>query len=86
MTMKEASFTCARCSRTTGRLDRAPVPGPTGAEIQARVCGACWSEWERMEVMVINELRLNFMDPRAAGILNEHMRQFLMIEEPDASG
>jgi Fe-S cluster biosynthesis and repair protein YggX len=35
-----------------------------------------------MEVMVINELRLNFMDPQAQTILIQHMKQFLMIEEP----
>jgi Fe-S cluster biosynthesis and repair protein YggX len=30
-----------------------------------------------MEVMVINELRLNFMDPASQEILNQHMRDFL---------
>jgi Fe-S cluster biosynthesis and repair protein YggX len=30
-----------------------------------------------MEVMVINELRLNFMDPGAQETLNKHMREFL---------
>jgi Fe-S cluster biosynthesis and repair protein YggX len=34
-----------------------------------------------MEVMVINELRLNFMDPQAQQILIQHMKQFLMLEE-----
>ena len=30
-----------------------------------------------MEVMVINELRLNFMDPASQVTLDQHMRQFL---------
>jgi Fe-S cluster biosynthesis and repair protein YggX len=30
-----------------------------------------------MEVMVINELRLNFMDPASQETLNRHMREFL---------
>jgi Fe-S cluster biosynthesis and repair protein YggX len=30
-----------------------------------------------MEVMVINELRLNFMDPGAQEVLSKHMREFL---------
>jgi len=37
-----------------------------------------------MEVMVINELRLDFMNPRAPQILNQHMRQFLMLDDTDA--
>jgi Fe-S cluster biosynthesis and repair protein YggX len=27
--------------------------------------------------MVINELRLNFMDPRSQEVLTQHMREFL---------
>jgi Fe-S cluster biosynthesis and repair protein YggX len=30
--------------------------------------------------MVINELRLNFMDPKAPDILHLHMREFLGLE------
>lgn len=75
-------FQCSRCNRASGELQKAPIPGEIGEEIRQRVCRACWQEWEQMEVMVINELRLNFMDPQAPRILNQHMRQFLMLEEP----
>jgi len=30
--------------------------------------------------MVINELRLNFMDPASQEILEKHMREFLMLD------
>ena len=30
--------------------------------------------------MVINELRLNFMDPGAQQVLEKHMREFLSLE------
>jgi Fe-S cluster biosynthesis and repair protein YggX len=30
--------------------------------------------------MVINELRLDFMDPTAQATLDQHMRQFLAME------
>ena len=78
----DSAFRCGRCGRTTGRLDRPPIPGEAGKEVQQGICAACWGEWERMEVMVINELRLNFMDPRAQQILIQHMKQFLMLEDP----
>ena len=78
-----SDFQCSRCKRTAGGFDSAPIPGEIGEEIRQHICRACWAEWERMEVMVINELRLNFMDPRAGTILQQHMRQFLMLEEAE---
>lgn len=78
----ESEFHCSRCNRTSGRLEKPPVPGPAGQEVLQNTCAACWGEWERMEVMVINELRLNFMDPQAQAVLVQHMKQFLMLEEP----
>ena len=58
---------CVRCGRPEApALARRPMPGPAGAEIQ-----------EKIEVMVINELRLNFMDPESQKVLSQHMREFL---------
>ena len=73
---------CARCGRSdTPALTRRPMPGAAGAEIQERVCADCWAEWQKMEVVVINELRLNFMDPGSQQILNRQMREFLFPGE-----
>ncbi len=74
------TVTCTRCRRDAAPLDTAPIPGPLGEEVLAKVCSDCWSEWEGMEVMVINELRLNFMDPRAQAILDQHLREFLCLD------
>lgn len=69
---------CARCGRPDApALPRPPLPGKTGQEIRQKVCADCWNEWQKMEVMVINELRLNFMDPASQATLEQHMRQFL---------
>jgi len=69
---------CARCGRPDApALPRPPLPGKTGQEIRQKVCADCWDEWQKMEVMVINELRLNFMDPASQATLEQHMRQFL---------
>ncbi len=61
-------------------MARAPLPGPVGKEVQERVCADCWAAWQGMEVMVINELRLNFMDPRAQETLDRQMRRFFLWE------
>jgi Fe-S cluster biosynthesis and repair protein YggX len=76
---------CARCGRAGApRLSRPPLPGAVGREVQAQVCADCWAEWRHAEVMVINELRLNFMDPAAQDALDRHMREFLRL--PPAPG
>ena len=78
---------CARCGRPDApALSRPPLPGKTGLEIRQKICADCWAEWQKMEVMVINELRLNFMDPASQTILNQHMRQFLFAEPVEIGG
>lgn len=70
---------CVRCGRTRNPPDRVPYPGALGEEIRSKICTSCWAEWEAMEVMVINELRLNFMDPAATDTLTRQMREFLCL-------
>ncbi|HVT57669.1 MAG TPA: oxidative damage protection protein [Thermoanaerobaculia bacterium] len=73
-----ATVACVRCGKSAApALTRPPLPGALGREIQAQNCADCWAEWTRTEVMVINELRLNFMDPAAQEILTQQMRAFL---------
>ncbi len=82
-----ATVDCARCGRSDApALSRPPHPGKLGAEIQQRVCANCWAEWQKVEVMVINELRLNFMDPASQETLNRHMREFLFPGSGEESG
>ena len=75
---------CARCARPEApALARQPYPGKLGAEIRERICADCWAEWQKMEVMVINELRLNFMEPAAQETLSRHMKDFLFSGGPE---
>ena len=81
-----AEVDCKRCGRQAPALAAPPQPGPTGEEIRENICVDCWAEWQHAEVIVINELRLNFMDPRSLEILEYHMKEFLMLAPPSASG
>jgi Fe-S cluster biosynthesis and repair protein YggX len=82
-----AELPCVRCGRSGApRLPRPPLPGATGREVQTQVCADCWGEWTRAEVMVINELRLNFMDPASQEVLNRQMREFLHLPPSASSG
>ncbi len=81
-----STVACERCRRDEApALGSPPFPGPVGQEVQEAVCADCWAEWQKMEVMVINELRLNFMDPRAQQVLRQHMLEFLCLRPPDPS-
>ena len=82
--MSETIWSCRRCGNAEPRLTEAPFPGPLGAEIAAHTCAKCWAEWQKAEVMVINELKLNFMEPSAQDVLARHLREFLLLDEhPD---
>ena len=81
-----STLTCSRCRLEAEQLDSPPLPGPLGLEVEQRVCSTCWAEWLNMEVMVINELKLDFMDPAAQQILDQQMREFLGFEPAGGEG
>lgn len=74
---------CVRCRQEKPGLDRRVYPGELGERIQRSICADCWREWQQMEVMVINELRLNFMQPESQDILVQQMREFLCLNDND---
>lgn len=71
---------CKRARKWAPPAQNVPWGGKLGEEIRANVCEETWNEWLNMEVMVINELRLNFMDPKSQDILIGHMREFLCLD------
>ncbi len=73
---------CSRCGSAAEPLPQPPLPTPVGHEIQARVCPACWKEWLGVQVMLINEYRLNLIDPQARATLQAQMREFLKLGVP----
>jgi Fe-S cluster biosynthesis and repair protein YggX len=72
-------ITCKRCGQTTDALAQPPIPTALGSQIQRSTCQACWREWLRAQVIVINEYRLNLMDPEARKALEGQMRSFLNL-------
>ena len=71
---------CVRCGRQATGATGVFYGGALGEEIRTRICAECWAEWLEAEVMVINELKLNFMDPKSQDVLAEQLRQFLKLE------
>lgn len=72
---------CSKLEKWAPPAQRVPWGGKLGVAIRANVSEEAWQEWLKMEVMVINELRLNFMDPKSQDVLIQNMRQFLALPE-----
>lgn len=66
-----------------------PLGGKLGEEIQRKICAPCYAEWEEMQVIILNEYRLNLAIPQHYEVLIGEMRRFLNLDgspPPDQSG
>ena len=73
---------CTRCGRTgpPAPAQRIAFMGKAKDLIAASFCAECWQEWEGVEIKVINENRLNFMDPQHREMLKRACADFFQIE------
>ena len=76
---------CVRCGKQAPAAAQVSWGGALGEQIRAQICQDCWTEWQNAEVMVINELRLNFMDPKSQEVLIQHMKDFLSLGDGSAA-
>jgi Fe-S cluster biosynthesis and repair protein YggX len=76
------AFTCTRCGQSgeAPPSRRVAFPGPVKERILASICQGCWAQWEEMEVKVINEYRLNFLDPEHRAVLQKACLEFLTLQ------
>jgi Fe-S cluster biosynthesis and repair protein YggX len=68
---------CAKLGIDAEGLDFAPWPGPLGQRIYAEISKPAWQEWLAHQTMLINEYRLNPLDPKARKFLADEMEKFL---------
>ena len=71
---------CLRCNKEKPQMPKPPFPTALGLEIQRDVCTECYADWKGMELMIINEYRLNMMDKEARSFLNTQMRAYFRNE------
>ena len=76
--------TCSRCGSLAEGLGRSPLPSPHGERILAQTCAACWEEWKGVQVKLINEYRLDVLDPSHFARLMQEMATFLTLREETA--
>jgi Fe-S cluster biosynthesis and repair protein YggX len=68
---------CAKLGTDAEGLDFAPWPGPLGQRIYAEISKLAWQQWLAHQTMLINEYRLNPLEPKARQFLAVEMENFL---------
>ncbi len=76
---------CVKLKKEAEGLDRAPYPGDLGQRILENVSKEAWQMWFQQQTMLINEYRLNPVDPKARTFLEEQMEQFFFGDGPGAT-
>lgn len=67
---------CVKLGRVAEGLDFAPWPGDLGRRLFENVSKPAWSEWLAHQTMLINENRLNPLDPKTRSFLAEEMEKY----------
>jgi Fe-S cluster biosynthesis and repair protein YggX len=77
---------CAKLGIDAEGLDFAPWPGPLGQRIYAEISKPAWQQWLAHQTMLINEYRLNPLDPKSRQFLGGEMEKFLFggdVKQPE---
>ncbi len=71
---------CSKLGREAEGLDFPPWPGDLGKKIYETISKEAWQLWMQHQTMIINEYRLNAMDPKARELIATEMEKFLFGE------
>ena len=67
---------CKKLNKECEALDYLPYPGELGKRIQENISREGWEQWVSHQTMLINEMRLTPVDPKARKFLEEEMEKF----------
>ena len=76
---------CIKLGTEAEGLDFPPIPGELGKKIWENVSKEAWQQWIKHQTMLINENRLNLMDPKARKYLAEQMERHFFGSGADAA-
>lgn len=71
---------CVKFGKELPGLERPPWSGELGKRVYENVSEEAWKLWIEHSKMVMNEYRLNPLDPNAHKIMEEQMEQFFFGE------
>lgn len=80
--LREAgAFVCRRTGRPGTKMPSPPMRGAIGAWIADNISQETWRQWIGQGTKVINELRLDFTRDRDQEVYDQHMREYLGIDD-----
>ena len=79
--MSPSTILCKKLNQTLPKLDKAPIPGDAGQQILKHISKPAWEAWTTQQTMLINEYRLNPLDPQTKKYLYDSMLNFLFKDQ-----
>jgi Fe-S cluster biosynthesis and repair protein YggX len=76
---------CIKLGKEAEGLDFPPIPGELGKKLWESVSKEAWKQWITHQTMLINENRLNLMDPKARKYLSEQLERHFFGTGADAA-
>lgn len=67
---------CIKLGIESEGLDQPPIPGELGQRIYESVSVIAWNDFLEYFKMIMNEYRLNLMDPKTDDIFNQQVEEF----------
>lgn len=71
---------CKKLNKEAPALAFQTWPGELGKRVFENISAEAWEQWVNHQTMLINEYRLNPMDPKAKKMITEEMEKFLFGE------
>jgi Fe-S cluster biosynthesis and repair protein YggX len=71
---------CVKFGKEMEGLDRVPWKGDLGKRVYESVSKEAWKLWIEHSKMLMNEYRLNPLDPQSQRVMEEQMEQFFFGE------
>lgn len=78
-----AMIYCVKMKKEGMQLPFQPMPGEIGKKIHANICQEAWEKWLGHQTILINEYRLNLLDPEAKKFLQNELQKFLFEDKEE---
>jgi Fe-S cluster biosynthesis and repair protein YggX len=75
---------CVKLGKEAEGLDFQPYPGELGKKVFENVSKEAWDAWLSHQTMLINEYRLNPLDPKSRKLIEQEMQKFFWGEGSEA--
>ena len=75
--MNKKTLYCVKLKKELPALEEQPIPGALGEKILNQISEQAWQQWLSHQTMLINEYRLNLLEPKSRQFLQDEMQSFL---------